>query len=151
MTGHTRVKLANSVAWIAVLVTGNVLLIPRWGVVGAAVASLLSTAVVNVARVIEVWVLERTQPFDRTFVNPALAGLVAYAAGMALSAWGPPVETALHVGLNAVLLTGVYGAVCYVLGVAPEDRDIIERGLRKIARTIRRGRPAVAPTPAGRR
>jgi O-antigen/teichoic acid export membrane protein len=151
MTGHTRVKLANSVAWIALLLAGNVLLIPRWGVLGAAVASLLSIAVVNVARVIEVWVLEQVQPYDRTFVTPILAGLVAYGAGMALGTWGPPVHTAFHVAVNAIILTGVYGAVSYVVGVAPEDRDLIESGLRKLARIMRRGRSAAAPTTADRR
>jgi O-antigen/teichoic acid export membrane protein len=150
MTGHTRVKLANSVAWLVLLLAGNVALIPRWGVLGAAVASLLATAVINVARVIEVWILERAQPYDRTFVGPTLAGVAAYGAGLTLGTWGPPAHGLIHVGVYAALVTAVYGGVTYLLGLAPEDRDIIERGLRGLMRAMRRRRPVAARTTSGR-
>ena len=140
MTGHTRIKLVNSVAWLALLFSSNVVLVPRWGVLGAAVAALVSTTVINLARIVEVWVLERVQPYDRTFAKPVAAGLAAYGTGMALRTWGPAVDSMLVAGVYAVIITAVYTGASHLLGVAPEDRDIIGRGLRTVARTLRRAR-----------
>ena len=69
MTGHTRAKLVNSVLWISLLLASNALLIPRWGVIGAAVASLIASAAVNLARLIEVWALEGLIPYEQELLE----------------------------------------------------------------------------------
>ncbi|MDX1402824.1 MAG: polysaccharide biosynthesis C-terminal domain-containing protein, partial [Kiloniellales bacterium] len=40
MTGHTKIKLVNSVIWVILSIGTNFLLIPSWGIIGAAVAAL---------------------------------------------------------------------------------------------------------------
>jgi O-antigen/teichoic acid export membrane protein len=77
MTGHTRIKLVNSILWTVLLIGGGAVLIPRFGVTGAALATVLAVGTVNAITVIEVWVLERVQPYDRTFWKPIVAGVVA--------------------------------------------------------------------------
>jgi O-antigen/teichoic acid export membrane protein len=138
MTGHTRVKLANSIGWMTLLIVSNVLLIPRYGVLGAAVASLLSTTAINGARVIEVWVLERVQPYDRTFLKPIAGGLVAAGSAGALAAAGIAPRNLLEVGVAAVLITLVYGGINWLAGIAPEDRAVVSRALLNARRAIGR-------------
>src|SRR5690606_32249193 len=70
MTGHTRLKLANTVLWIALLLAGNMLLIPRWGLMGAATASLIATATINIVRLVEVWFTERLLPYRDGYWKP---------------------------------------------------------------------------------
>ncbi len=143
-TGHTRVKLLNSLAWLAILFGTSMLLIPRWGVLGAAVASLVSTAAINAARVLEVWYFERIQPYDRSFLKPATAGLSAYGLGTALNMAGSPNPGPVRTVATAVLVLGAYGGVSLGLGLAAEDRMVIERVLRRLG--ARLGRPQPAPT-----
>lgn len=138
MTGHMRVKLANTVLNTLVLVGGGAVLIPRYGVVGAALASLLAVATVNVAAVLEVWFLERLIPFDRDWWKPAIAGLGALGFGLAL-------RSLMGVGtdLGAAVLQGILVGLSYVglvfaLGLAPDDRLVLGRtlgrmGLKRVA------------------
>lgn len=140
MTGHTRVKLANSVLYTTLAIAGGVALIPRWGVVGAAVAALIAMATVNIVCVIEVWFLERFTPFDWTFWKPISAGIGALATGWAMAMWRP---VGTHLGLavlQGTVVTGVYAGLILLLRPAPEDRLVIQRMLAKVATVVGRAR-----------
>lgn len=100
MTGHTRVKLANSVLYATLAIAVGVALIPRWGVVGAAVAALIAMATVNI--VCEVWFLERFTPFDWTFWKPISAGIGALATGWAMARWTNHLQGRRRLGLRSV-------------------------------------------------
>ena len=62
MTGHTRLKLANTIGLTVLLIGGGALIIPRWGVVGAAASTLLAIGTVNIAAVVEVWTWNASSP-----------------------------------------------------------------------------------------
>jgi O-antigen/teichoic acid export membrane protein len=132
MTGHTRVKLANTVTWTIVLGVGGVLRIPRWGVTGAAVASLVAVTVVNVAAIVEVYVLERLHPFDRRFLKPIAAAAVALVAGIALRRWFPPGVSLVKTAVEASVVGTVYVAAIVALGLESDDRLVLERTVRRL-------------------
>jgi O-antigen/teichoic acid export membrane protein len=132
MTGHTRVKLANTVTWTVVLGVGGVLMIPRWGVTGAALASLVAVVVVNVAAIVEVYVLERLHPFDRRFLKPIAAAAVALFAGIALGRWFPPGVSLVKTAIEASVVGTVYVAAIVALGLESDDRLVLERTLRRL-------------------
>ena len=75
MGGHTRLKLLNSVLRLATFLALDLLLIPRWGVVGAAVAALAGESLVNLLRLGEVYYLFRLLPYNRSFLR---LGAVSY-------------------------------------------------------------------------
>ena len=141
MTGHTRVKLANTVLWTVLLIGGDALLIPRWGVVGAATASLIAIGTVNVLTVAEVWILEGLLPYDRSFWKPTIAGLAALVAGLTLQTWIPVGTHVLRAAGEAAVVAAVYGGLTLLFGLAPEDRLVIQRGWGKAARVFARARP----------
>ena len=68
MTGQTKLKFVNSIISTTLVVSGNVFLIPRWGVLGTAVASFTAVSFLNIIRVIQVWYLYTYVQFQ-TFVN----------------------------------------------------------------------------------
>jgi O-antigen/teichoic acid export membrane protein len=144
MTGHVRAKLANTVLWTVLLIGGDALLIPRWDIAGAAVASLVAISAVNILCVVEVWVLERLSPFDRTFLKPLAAGLAAFIAGVALLHAKPVGGSLVMAAIEGLLVGAVYGGVLLALGLAPEDRLVFERIARKIgiSRPVLEGRSA---------
>lgn len=142
MTGHTRVKLANSVLWTILTIGAGALFIPRWGVVGAAVASLIGIAATNILAVVELWVLERVRPFDRTFCKPVLAALAALGSGLVLRSWAPD-TTGLGLVAQAVTVSAVYAGIVVLLGLEPEDKLVASRTLHKARALIDRRRPLV--------
>jgi O-antigen/teichoic acid export membrane protein len=147
MTGHTRVKLANTIAWTILLTGGGAYAIPRWGVVGAAAASLLAIGVVNIASVVEVWFLERLLPYDLSFLKPTAAGIGAFVAGLLLRA-SMPVHGPMGAVVQGTIVGAVYVLLYLALGLEPQDRFIVERTLSRV-RTLLTRRRSVASADVG--
>ena len=132
MTGHVRVKLANTVLNTLVLVGGGALLIPRFGVIGAATAALIAVSAVNVASVLEVWILERVLPFDRDSWKVVVAGAGAFLVGIGLRIL-MPVGTSLGLAIiQGTLVSLAYVAIVLTLGLASDDRLVIGRSLGRL-------------------
>jgi len=134
MSGHTRVKFVNSTTAVAASLVLNIMLIPVFGLLGAAMAALGATLVVNVLRIGQVWWLLRLQPYERSFLKPLVAGLVAMAVGFAvgLVLTDSPSLIRLAVGTAAVVLT--YTLVVMRLGLTAEDRLVLDRAARRLRR-----------------
>lgn len=139
MTGHTRAKVANSVLNVLSLGVTNAILVPRMGVLGAAYAYLISIALVNLARMLEIWVFERVAPSWRAYWKPMVAGTVAFAAGIGLRRLFPVGSDFIPAMVQGMSVVAIYGAILALLGVEDEDREILGRVVRKATR--RRHRP----------
>lgn len=118
MTGHSQWNLLNSF-----LVTGlnfvlNYLLIPLYGVFGAALATLCSSSVVAILQVIEVQVLVGARLDLRSAATPLLAALPA-AAIMATFYTLVPDSTLLGRLATTALSLGSYALVAAALGILP--------------------------------
>lgn len=130
MSGRPLVNTVNNLAVLLLNVVLNVLLVPRFGLIGAAIAWTLSLAAVNVARVLEVWVTMRMWPFGVAMVKglaaAALGAIPAYLAGRLVG--GIP-------GLltGAASLGFVYLAVVWMLGITEEDRLVFSAMRKRIA------------------
>ena len=127
MAGHTKAKLINSVFWVVTLAGANALLIPTWGVVGAATASLIATASVNLLRLIQVRFLEGIWPYRASFWKPLTAGIVAFAIGWTLSIVAP-VNGSLGVAISqGSIVVLAYGILLMLFGFEQEDRMVVRR------------------------
>ncbi|MFC7166928.1 oligosaccharide flippase family protein [Halospeciosus flavus] len=75
MTDHRYILLANQVSMGISNITLNYLLLIEYGPIGAAVATALVFASLNIARVVEIYVLEGIFPYDSSFLKflPALS------------------------------------------------------------------------------
>jgi O-antigen/teichoic acid export membrane protein len=131
MTGHARLKLANSILWIVLLVGSGALLIPVWGVIGAASAMLISTAIVNVVVVIEVWVLERLLPFEWKLWKPVAAGVAALTVGWLLRLGMPVGDNWRRAAVQAAIVVATYSGLLLGFRLEREDRLVIQRTVKK--------------------
>jgi len=138
MTGHTKWKLINTITWTTLLIGGGAFAIPRWGVMGAAASALLAIGTVNVAAVVEVWFLERVQPYDRTFIKPVVAAVIAAVGALVLRA-AVPTHGVIDGLAQAGLVALGYLVLLLILGLEPSDRMIVDRVLTKLH--MRRARP----------
>lgn len=154
MTGHTRVKLVNSVILTVLLIGCNALFIPAWGVLGSALAFLVGTTVFNLLCVVQAWYLERLWPFDRTFWKPVVAGSAALAAGFGLLEAFPVGRDTVAGIVQGAVVCLLYLGLLLVFRLPGEEVLVLDRTARKAlalgARLRRRPAPAVAasPTPA---
>jgi O-antigen/teichoic acid export membrane protein len=146
MTGHTRVKLVNSVTWTALLIGSGAVLIPRWGVTGAAVSALVAIATVNGLCVVEVWLLERLVPFDRTFVKPLLAGAGAAFVGVGLAMLAPARHLAPAIAQGSVVFAS-YALIVTLLGLEADDRMVLRRVVQRLRRARATGAATLDATP----
>jgi O-antigen/teichoic acid export membrane protein len=136
MAGHTRVKVFNSVLWIGTALALNLLLIPRFGVVGAALGSMGSLALINLVRVLEVWMLDRLQPYRADFWKPIVAGSAAAGWALGLKAVAGDLSF-LMAAAHGITVVGVYVALLVAFGVHDEDRVILSRVRGKMSRRLR--------------
>jgi O-antigen/teichoic acid export membrane protein len=153
MTGHTRLKVANAVLWTGLLIGSGSLLIPRWGVVGAATASLIAIATVNLLSVAQVWALEHVVPYDRAFWKPLAAGAAAWTTGLVLDRLMPVGADLAPAVVQGIVVVAVFAGLIGFFGLSGEDRLVLDRirdGVARRARPTHRRRPA-AVAPAGRR
>lgn len=132
MTGHQYMKLTGDIIVAVVNVTLNVLLIPQWGLVGAAFATGVSVAGTNVLRLIQVWVAVRIQPYDRSYFKPILAAGGAGAAGALLAGRLEGVHFLISLVGTTIVVLSVFAGLIWALGPEPEDRELLLGGLRRL-------------------
>lgn len=140
MTGHTVMKLVNSSVSVGLAIALSLVLIPRFGLEGAAVAAVSSVTVVNILRVIEVARLEQVGPYNTGYLKPIAAGAVAIAVAVALGhvALGSQSQAiSAPIGIGALLIA--YGVVLYLLGIDDDDRFVLGRAANRFRRRRRAG------------
>jgi O-antigen/teichoic acid export membrane protein len=110
---------------LSLLIIGlNTLLIPRLGLLGAAISNAAALASINLARTWFVWRSFGWQPFDRRIFY-----ILALAGAAALVAWALPVPANIWLALllRGGVLTSIYGAGLLVSGWVPEVSALAQK------------------------
>ncbi len=132
MTGHTTLKLINAIIRLVLSLVLNILLIPRWGLLGAAVTALVIETVANVLPLIQVWFLYRLLPYSRGLLIPIVGGVAAAAAFLLLSIPFPVADNALNTIVLVLISFGVYLVIILALGITPDELLILIRSRQRI-------------------
>ncbi|MBI4707248.1 MAG: flippase [Candidatus Omnitrophica bacterium] len=77
MTGRSRIVLLNSIIFCFSNIGLNYVLIPQYGIIGAATATGLSLAAINILRLIEVYLFLGFHPYKLDYLKPCIAGLLS--------------------------------------------------------------------------
>ncbi len=109
MAGHNMWNMVNSMVALALNIALNFILIPRFGITGAAIAWMVSIVVSNVAALVELGVLEALDPFGSGF------GAAVVASSACFGIFGLIVRLALGPHLFAFVLFGVIATAVYAL------------------------------------
>jgi O-antigen/teichoic acid export membrane protein len=137
MAGHTRVILVNTATTIFVNIGVALVLVPRFDIVGAAVAAALTVVILSIAYFIEVYWLLNMTTLRRDMLKPLAAGGIASIIGLQLLRF-------VHVGYGYRAIIGTLGLVIpficvYVLVLAllrfsAEDKVVFDVILAKVRR-----------------
>ena len=77
MTGHQKLSFLNSLVAVVFNVAFNIVLTPRYGAMGTAISTGLAYTIVNLMRLLQVYVLLKMQPYDWDAFKPLGAGLMS--------------------------------------------------------------------------
>jgi O-antigen/teichoic acid export membrane protein len=136
MTGRTWLNTFNSILTLTSTLALNLLLIPRTGIMGAAIAAATATTVLNVTRLLEVFVLFRLLPYNRDFAKPILAGLVATAVTWLITLRVFSGTGLVYAILGVIFLLTTYASMIVVLGLSQEDQLVLKRLRERLGRRI---------------
>jgi O-antigen/teichoic acid export membrane protein/Mrp family chromosome partitioning ATPase len=128
MSGRPRLNLLNNAVGLALNIALNLVLIPRYGIVGSAVAWAVSLCLINLARVLQVWLELRMLPFEAATAKGLVAGVLAFVAAVAVRVL---VERPAQLPVGAVVVAVVYLGAILLQGLTPEDRLVLGALLRR--------------------
>jgi O-antigen/teichoic acid export membrane protein len=135
MTGYQKWNVLNAVIMAIVGVVLTVLLVPRMGVAGAALASGAANALVKLARLVQVRYLLKMTPYDRSTLKVAATGCVTVAAAVLVRRFvviPPGVEWSVVVMIGCLALVSL---MTMAMGIEEEDRLVLTAVLRRFRRT----------------
>ena len=125
MSGRSRMELLNISVALAVSVLACFLLIPSHGVIGAAMANLAATVVINSMRATEVWIFMHTHAYDRGYLKPLLAGTTSAALVIFPGKYLIGNTGLIRVAILASGMLVVYTAMTVLLGLSPQDKTVL--------------------------
>jgi len=137
MTGHQKWSFANSISSVLLNIIFGILLIPHYGAMGAAIGTMITLILVNIARYAQVRILLKMNPYAREVIKPFSAGILAAAITSCLLLLVREMNVFVHLLLIPVCL-GCYGGFLILFKVGPEDKVVIEALRKKILRAKKR-------------
>jgi O-antigen/teichoic acid export membrane protein len=128
LTGHSRMVMWNSIG-VGILQIGvHMLLIPRFGMLGAAVGTTSAIVAINGVRLLQSHRILGLQPFERMIWKPLLAGFCCTFVALALWPWKLLLGTPLLIALVAL----VYISLLFALGLDEDDQIILLRARESV-------------------
>jgi O-antigen/teichoic acid export membrane protein len=129
MGENERLVFVNNALMAAINVVLNLLLIPRFGIVGAAIATALSTLVISYLKVYQVKTIFDISPYEWNYLSIPLGGGLASLVAILLRPWVQGVPSVVGVTmLNAILVVGIM----YVFR-DERDRQLVRHVRSKLA------------------
>ena len=142
MTGHQKLSFLNSLVAVIFNVLFNIFLTPRYGAMGTAISTGLAYTIVNLMRVLQVYVLLKIQPYRLDVFKPVGAGIISAAVTGVLIYLFSYAHFSVHVGKGSLSLQIVLAPVFLAMYVglirlfkfSAEDKIVIDALRKKIKR-----------------
>jgi len=131
--GKTKIIFYNTTINMVLNIGLNILLIPIYGIVGAAIATAGSTVIMNTILGVEAWRYENVQPFSRNMLKTIFAGLTAIMITYLLFKQIFPITPLWAMIPAGITFLGLYTVIFGKIGGLKEyDKEIIITTGRKI-------------------
>ena len=142
MTGHQKITFLNSLVAIVFNLVLGVILIPRYGAMGVAIATGVALGVLNLMRLLQVYIFLRMTPFRWDTLKPIGASLLSAVSRVILIYWLSLTNLSLHlsrINLSIELALIPVFIVLYVgllalFRISPEDQIVLDTLRRKLKR-----------------
>ena len=122
MSGHTLTNLFNNAFTFLMNLVLNFILIPKYGIAGAAIATSFSIVFVNIIRIIEVYYLIRIQPYGWSFFKPIFAGCIAL--GIAIFVYKNILTSKSFLSLTSVFFIYLISYATFLILLRLDENDL---------------------------
>jgi len=130
MTGKQKLYLVNYCIFATLMILLNILMVPRWGIVGASWATCLSGVICSSTFIIESKIVYGFTPLRRDFVTPIYAGVLTGLILYSFDHMAHVSSTTQGTLAMCVVATGIYGLLLYKLGFK-EEKDILLAAIKR--------------------
>jgi len=127
MSGHQYSKLFGDLVLAIANIFLDVILIPQFGLVGAAIAMAISIGGVNILRGIQVYNALRIHAYDRELLKVVGAGGVAAVCGLVMRQWFPSMHFLLSLTVTAGTVLSVYVLLLWRMRLEGVDEFTVRR------------------------
>ncbi|MEW6586367.1 MAG: flippase, partial [Nitrospirota bacterium] len=125
MTGHQRWMVFNAAVFAALAVFLNIVLVPSYGMVGAAYAKGISIILLNVVALAEVYALLKLHPYSILYFKALAAGLASAAVAYALKNYLPDGGSGVLMILKLAFVPVVFFAIIIKYALDDSERKIL--------------------------
>lgn len=125
MTGRPKINLLNSIVFGLCIIILNYFLIPKYGIIGAAVATGFAIAIINILKVLQVYLILRIHPYKLDYLKPVIAGLLSFLVVVLITNNRQSVSLSMTI-LFLLLFLVCYGFFMYLFKFEEEDRYILQ-------------------------
>ena len=136
MSGHPKIELLNSFAAFAFEIPMCFVLIPQYGIMGAAMAAASALILLNILRVIEVYAILNIHPYKIDFIKPMAAGGIL-TLFLFFSRNQHFLKTDSFFALIVCIFISLilYVSFLFIFGLGQEDAFVLEKLKDKFVRT----------------
>jgi O-antigen/teichoic acid export membrane protein len=133
MSGRSKLTLVNSIFTFIIMGVLAIALIPKYGALGAAIATAITSIIMSIVRFIQVLVLEKIHPYKLSYIKPILAGVSTffivqyYASSVSLS-------KAFNLISGILIFSIIFCLILSVLRFDEEDKIILKAIKQKLNR-----------------
>ena len=125
MTGHQRWMVFNSIFLIILVILLTVLLIPQYGILGAAYANASAIVLINLAALVEVYFLLRLHPYNIRYFKVLFLGAISAAIAYGMRYFLPDTGSIIFSGVEAALILVIFFALIILFGLEENERKIL--------------------------
>ena len=126
MSGHTKLVLFNSIGTFVLNFGLNIWLIPIYGILGAAIATLTSLTIIGLIRVTQVYFILKINFLNLKLIKPILSGFVCYSVLIAIKPLIIGYSTFITIFIAIFTSIFVFGLILFLLKIEDEDKDILK-------------------------
>lgn len=137
MSGRAYLCLLDLCLLLVANLTLDLILIPEYGIMGAALGAAISLVAVNIVRVLQVYLLLHIHPFRRALLKPVVAGSIASVLAL-LAMQNFPQDGFWKLVSTMLLFLISYTALLIWFKREPEDKEIGDRVWQKLKQHVRR-------------
>lgn len=114
---YYRYGSAMLILLLVLVIVNNRLLIPLYGMEGAAIATGVASFIYNAMKFFFIWVKLKMQPFDFTVVKIVFVIVACFVANFFIPSFDNPI---LAITIHSLIITILYGVAVYYLNIIPE-------------------------------
>ena len=125
VSGYQKLNLVNALSATILNICLNIILIPKYGIMGAAWATLSSMTFIAVARIIETRIFLKINPFNVKVLKPIVAGIITCGILQYIKPNLMVYHTIITLILALIIILVIYGLLLLLLKFDEDDKDFL--------------------------